>query len=54
MKWHHWTIFGIGVWLILSPWVLGFAEVNLAMWNAVIAGALLALLALWNMAPPEE
>ena len=44
----------MGIWLIVSPWVLGYAEVNLALWNAAIIGTCSALLALWNMEPPEE
>ncbi len=53
MKWYNWTIFGMGIWLVLSPWILGFAEVNLALWNVTIAGTCIALLALWNMTPEE-
>ena len=54
MKWYHWTIVGLGIWLAVSPWILGFAEVNLAMWNAVAAGVVVIMLALWNMIPPED
>jgi len=54
MKWHHWTIFGFGVWLMASPWILGFSKINLAAWNNVIVGLLAIILVLWNMEPPEE
>tara|TARA_Y100000310_G_scaffold345471_1_gene465350 strand:+ start:1049 stop:1213 length:165 start_codon:yes stop_codon:yes gene_type:complete len=54
VKWHHWTILGLGIWLVASPWILGFAKVNLAMWNVVVVGVIIGLLALWNMIPPEE
>ena len=36
----------LGVWLILSPWILGFSPEMTAMWNAVLVGAVIALLAL--------
>ena len=48
MRWYHWTTIALGAWLIVSPWVLGFASINLALWNNVIAGIVFILLALWN------
>ena len=36
----------LGLWLIVSPWVLGFATLQAAMWNAVVFGVIVALLAL--------
>lgn len=36
----------LGVWLILSPWILGFSGEAGATWNAVIVGLLVGLLAL--------
>ena len=47
----------IGVWLIASPWVLGFAEFTreaggaayAATWNFVIVGILTFLLAAWSV-----
>lgn len=38
----------IGVWAIASPWVLGYAAVGVAMTNAVIVGAIVLALALWD------
>lgn len=36
----------LGVWLIVSPWVLGFQGHRLAMWAAVATGILLGAVAL--------
>jgi hypothetical protein len=36
----------LGLWLIVSPWILGFAPETTAMWNAVLMGAVIALVAL--------
>lgn len=44
--WEEWVKVILGVWLILSPWVLGFSGVANAMWNAVIVGLLVGVLAL--------
>lgn len=35
----------LGVVLIASPWIMGFAGVSVAMWNAVLLGALIVLMA---------
>ena len=48
-KWEEWANLLFGVWLIASPWILGFSQVR-AMHFAVAIGALvtfLSLLELW-------
>jgi hypothetical protein len=37
----------LGAWLFVSPFVLGFAGLTTAAWNAWIVGICVALLALW-------
>jgi len=34
-----------GIWLLVAPFVLGYASVGSALWNSVIAGVAVALLA---------
>lgn len=36
-----------GLWLILSPWLLGFHEVTLIKWANVLVGIFLVLLNAW-------
>jgi hypothetical protein len=36
----------LGLWLLVSPWVVGYDDGSAAMWNAVVAGVVLAALAL--------
>ena len=36
----------LGLWLIASPWVLGFTGIEAAMWNAVVLGIVIALMTL--------
>ena len=45
--WEEWLMVAAGVWLIISPWVLGFSAETRAMWDMVIVGIVVALLALW-------
>ncbi len=49
MRWNHWIILGLGVWLILSPWILGFSSLNLVSWNNLLVGALAIIFSLWNL-----
>jgi SPW repeat-containing protein len=52
--WEEWTNIALGVWLLVSPWVLGFSSSAFLMWNAVIAGALIVVLAGWAIAPTQD
>ena len=45
--WSEWVTFVLGLWLIGSPWLLGFASDRPAGVNAVVVGALVALFAVW-------
>jgi len=47
--WEEWTEAGLGVWLVVSPWVLGFSGNRNAMLSTVISGAIVAVLALWTL-----
>ncbi|MBX6746987.1 MAG: SPW repeat protein, partial [Acetobacteraceae bacterium] len=35
----------LGIWLIISPWVLGYSGLPWPLWNNVVCGILIALLA---------
>ena len=52
--WSWWNLI-FGLWLIVSPFVLGFYHVVAAMWHNIIAGIVVALLA-WGRAlfPAEK
>lgn len=39
----------LGLWMIVSPWVLGFASHGLAMWNAIAVGAIVLAFAIWAL-----
>jgi hypothetical protein len=46
-EWEEWVNAVIGLWLIVSPWVLGFSGLAAAMWNFVAVGVIVAVLAAW-------
>ena len=54
MAWQEWANLALGVWLAISPWLLGFGGLFAATWNAVIAGAVVALLALWALGTDKD
>jgi hypothetical protein len=42
----NWLNFLIGIWLIISPYVLGFSSITVAMWNSIIVGAVVSVMEL--------
>lgn len=52
--WEEWADIVIGLWLVVSPWVLQFAVSPLAKWNAVIAGLIIIVTAVWTLAEGRQ
>lgn len=48
-EWHDWATGVLGVWLVASPWILGFAALTAALWNHVVVGLLIVALAAWEL-----
>lgn len=48
-QWEEWVNLALGVWLIFSPWILGFSANANAMGNAVIVGIICAILAIFGL-----
>jgi hypothetical protein len=42
-RWQEWASFSLGLWLAVSPWVVGYAEHEAATANAAFVGLALAL-----------
>ncbi|MCL4399794.1 SPW repeat protein [Patescibacteria group bacterium] len=53
MRWNFVILIVIGVWLIISPWVLGYSALNLPSWNNLLMGALVVIFSLWNISAPK-
>jgi hypothetical protein len=47
--WEEWVNLVVGVWLFFSPWILGYAGLRAAVWNSLIVGFLIAVLAIWGI-----
>ncbi len=39
----------VGAWMLLAPWILGFAAIGAAAWTAWIAGIVILVLAGWKL-----
>ncbi len=44
----------VGVWVAVSPWVLRIAEQRVVMWNELIVGIAVVVLALWELRTDPE
>jgi len=52
--WEEWTEGALGLWLVVSPWALGFSTHRVAMLSAVIAGIVVVALALWTLLSDKD
>jgi membrane protein YdbS with pleckstrin-like domain len=53
-KTKSWIQAGIGFWILISPWLLGFAEVALAKWSNVGFGLILVVMSIWEIFGEEK
>ncbi|OYO32144.1 SPW repeat protein [Janthinobacterium sp. PC23-8] len=44
----------VGVWVAVSPWVLRLADQRAVLWNCLIAGVAVVVLALWELRTDPE
>ena len=47
-SWLSWINVVLGIWLIISPWVLGYTGIHAAAWNNVILGIIVIVLSWWS------
>jgi hypothetical protein len=52
--WEEWTEAGLGVWMVLAPWLFGFSNLGAATVNALVCGFLVLGLALWVLATDKD
>ena len=54
LKWEDWGGVALGVWLLLSPWLTGYAGDSVATANALLLGCVLILTELLNLDAHEN
>ncbi len=53
-RWQDWLNVILGVWLFLSPWILGFSGAGNAAWNAWIIGVAIVVFAAIAVSTPRQ
>lgn len=43
----NYTQLVLGIWILLSPWLLGFSSISIMTWGNLIAGIILILTSVW-------
>jgi hypothetical protein len=49
MKNLNWAQLIFGIWIMASPWILGFSDITTALWSNAIFGILIVISALWQL-----
>ena len=52
--WEEWTEGVLGLWLMASPWILGFSMMRNAMLSAMVSGVVVLALALWTLMTDKD
>jgi hypothetical protein len=52
--WEEWSEGTLGLWLMASPWLLGFGWQRDAMLSTALTGLVVAVLALWTLASDPD
>lgn len=52
--WEEWINMCFGVWMIISPWLLGFATHTAVAMNTVVVGVVVTAMATWAMFSDKE
>ncbi|OGZ53377.1 MAG: hypothetical protein A3B25_02035 [Candidatus Ryanbacteria bacterium RIFCSPLOWO2_01_FULL_48_26] len=43
----NWVMVVVGIWAMISPWVLGFSSISVAKWDSLIIGLIVMLSNVW-------
>src|SRR5574337_94369 len=52
--WEEWSQAVLGIWMIISPWMLGFSSQMDVMRSAVVSGIVALVLALWVLLTDKD
>lgn len=53
-EWEEWINLILGIWLFVSPWVLGFAGNTVAAWDSFLVGVAIVLVAIWGIVAARQ
>jgi hypothetical protein len=52
--WEEWVTLVLGLWLLVSPWFLGFTVVSALAWNTVVIGIIVTVCAAWALTNAQD
>jgi hypothetical protein len=50
----NWAAFIIGLWVMLSPWFLGFSNIEIMKWSNAVCGLAIVLINAWMLFGKER
>lgn len=50
----HWITLILGVWVFISPWLLGFASIAAGLWSNVVVGLILIIVSIYGLTNSES
>lgn len=52
--WQTWVILVLGAYLFLSPWILGVSGQVGVLWNNILIGLAVVVLAIWDLSAENQ
>ncbi len=53
MRWQDWATLVVGIWMVISPWALGYHAETVAMANALIVGIAIGVCSMIELSAPR-
>ena len=49
-----WVQLVLGLWILFSPWLLGFSDITVMKWANALVGSVIILINLWALFGPKQ
>ena len=49
----HWITLLLGIWVFISPWLLGFSDNAAGLWSNIVSGLILVIVAIYGLSSAE-
>ncbi len=50
----HWITLILGIWVFISPWLLGFSGHAAGLWSNVVVGLILVVVSIYGLSNTES
>ena len=45
----RWIELILGIWILISPWLLGYSDISVMKWSNLLCGLILILVGVWGI-----